>query len=101
MIYGIQDSKDVKLSNIERSLQEDITLIKTEDRSSRNLAGEDFMETLNREILRLVDEAAIRNVSLEVLKLELKDVPGSVAARDIRGFIKLIKNIKTGKLIGA
>lgn len=32
MIYGIQASKDVKLSNIGRSLKEDIPLIKTEDR---------------------------------------------------------------------
>ena len=32
MLYGIQASKDIKLSNIGRSLQEDISLIKTEDR---------------------------------------------------------------------
>lgn len=53
MIYGIQASKDVKLSNICRSLKEDIPLIKTEDRLSRNLASEDISEHLNDEIMRL------------------------------------------------
>ncbi|WP_141638859.1 hypothetical protein [Anaerophaga thermohalophila] len=53
MIFGIQASKDVKLSNISRSLKEDIPLIKTEDRLSRNLASEDLSEQLNKEIMRL------------------------------------------------
>ena len=37
MLFGIQASQDVKLSNIARSLQEEIPLIKTENRLSRNL----------------------------------------------------------------
>ncbi len=37
MLFGIQASQDVKLSNIARSLKEEIPLIKTEDRLSRNL----------------------------------------------------------------
>jgi len=37
MIYGIQAAKDVKLSNITRSLNDPLPLIKTEDRLSRNL----------------------------------------------------------------
>lgn len=56
MIYGIQASKDVKISNISRSLQEDIPLIKTEDRLCRNLDDEDFTEHINKEILRLADD---------------------------------------------
>ena len=32
MLFGIQASHDVKLSNIARSLKEEIPLIKTEDR---------------------------------------------------------------------
>ena len=32
ILYGIQASKDVKLSNIARTLKEDQSLIKTEDR---------------------------------------------------------------------
>ena len=63
MIYGIQASKDVKLSNIGRSLHEDIPLIKTEDRLSRNLGSEDLSGHLNYEILRLasnkVDETMV------------------------------------------
>jgi hypothetical protein len=53
MLYGIQASKDVKLSNIARTLREDQPLIKTEDRLSRNLDDEDFTEGVNEEICRL------------------------------------------------
>jgi hypothetical protein len=53
MVFGIQASKDVKLSNISRSLKEAIPLIKTEDRLSRNLASEDISGHLNKEIMRL------------------------------------------------
>lgn len=53
MLYGIQASKDVKLSNIARTLKEDQKLIKTEDRLSRNLDDEDFTEGINDEIMRL------------------------------------------------
>jgi hypothetical protein len=53
MLYGIQASKDVKLSNIARTLREDQSLIKTEDRLSRNLDDEDFTEGMNEEICRL------------------------------------------------
>jgi len=56
LIYGIQASKDVKLSNISRALKEDIPLIKTEDRLSRNLNDEDFTEHINEQILRLGDD---------------------------------------------
>ena len=53
MLYGIQASKDVKLSNISRTLKEDQRLIKTEDRLSRNLDDEDFTAGINDEICRL------------------------------------------------
>ena len=56
MIYGIQASKDVKLSNISRSLQEDIPLIKTEDRLSRNLDDEDLTGHINNHLMRLGDD---------------------------------------------
>jgi hypothetical protein len=56
MVYGIQASKDVKLSNIGRSLQEDIPLIKTEYRLSRNLSAEDMTAHINAHILRLADD---------------------------------------------
>src|SRR3990170_8774714 len=53
MLYGIQASKDVKLSNIARTLKEEQPLIKTEDRLSRNLDDEDFTDGINEQILRL------------------------------------------------
>lgn len=47
------------------------------------------------------EEAEALNVSFEVSRLELKDVPRAIAANDTRGFIKLIRNTDTDKLIGA
>lgn len=46
-------------------------------------------------------QAAEKNIPFEVSKLELKDVPRAIAAYDTRGFIKLIRNTETDKLIGA
>jgi hypothetical protein len=56
LVYGIQASKDIKISNVARSLQEDIKLIKTEERLCRNLAAEDFSEHINQQIIRLGDD---------------------------------------------
>lgn len=46
-------------------------------------------------------QASAKNIPNEVAKIELKDVPRAIAARDTRGFIKLIRNTETDKLIGA
>lgn len=46
-------------------------------------------------------QAEIKGIPFEVSKLELKDVPRAIAANDTRGFIKLIRNTDTDKLIGA
>lgn len=46
-------------------------------------------------------QAEAKGIPFEVSKLELKDVPGAIAANDTRGFIKLIRNTETDKLIGA
>jgi len=46
-------------------------------------------------------EAKARNIPFEVSKLELKNVPRAIAANNMRGFIKLIRNTETDKLIGA
>lgn len=56
LLYGIQASKDVKLSNISRALKEGIPLIKTEDRLSRNLGSFDLSEHMNHQILRLAND---------------------------------------------
>ncbi len=47
------------------------------------------------------NQAEAQNIPFEVSKLELKDVPRAIAARDTRGFIKLIRNTDTDNLIGA
>ena len=46
-------------------------------------------------------QAEVKGIPFEVSKLELKDVPRAIAANDTRGFIKLIRNTDTDKLIGA
>ena len=46
-------------------------------------------------------QAEAQNIPFEISKLELKDVPRAIAANDTRGFIKLIRNPETDKLIGA
>jgi mercuric reductase len=46
-------------------------------------------------------EAIEMNIPFETSRIELKDVPRSIAANDSRGFIKLIRNKKTDMLIGA
>jgi hypothetical protein len=53
MLFGIQASQDVKLSNIARSLKEEIPLIKTEDRLSRNLKAEELESELSERLAEL------------------------------------------------
>ncbi|MBW6481922.1 MAG: mercury(II) reductase [Vicingaceae bacterium] len=47
------------------------------------------------------NEAANQNIPFEVSKIGLDNVPRAIAANDTRGFIKLIRNTETDKLIGA
>jgi len=47
------------------------------------------------------DQAVKAGIDYDVSKIELKDVPRSLAARNTKGFIKLIRNKKSDKLIGA
>jgi len=46
-------------------------------------------------------QAAAQNLPFEVSKLGLEHVPRAIVAQDTRGFIKLIRNTETDKLIGA
>lgn len=50
MVFGIQASKDVKLSNISRALDESISLKKTEERLSRNLDTPGLGQAVNERI---------------------------------------------------
>ncbi len=66
MLYGIQASKDIKLSNIGRALQEPIALIKTEDRLSRNMDDMDYSDHINSEVLRLAKRHVTDNMVIAI-----------------------------------
>jgi len=71
MLFGIQASRDVKLSNISRSLDEDIKLIKTENRLSRNAQKEDLTKDLNEIIVRQGSKKILPDT---ILALDLSDI---------------------------
>ena len=54
MLFGIQAGQDVKLSNIARSLKEEIPLIKTEDRLSRNLRAVELEAELTPQLVSYI-----------------------------------------------
>jgi len=71
MMFGIQASQDVKLSNIARSLKEAIPLIKVEDRLSRNLKAAALETELTSQLAKM---AAQRISANTVLCLDLSDI---------------------------
>lgn len=71
MLFGIQASRDIKLSNIARSLDEDIRLIKTENRLSRNAQAEDLTLHLNQEVIKRGSKRLLENT---VIALDLSDI---------------------------
>jgi len=75
MLFGIQSSQDVKLSNIARSLQEDISLIRTEKRLSRNLKSGELEKELTPQLVKMGSPRVQLNT---VLALDLSDIPKSM-----------------------
>lgn len=71
MLFGIQSSQDVKLSNISRSLQEKIALIRTEKRLSRNLKSAELEKELTPQLVRMGSSRIQANT---VLALDLSDI---------------------------
>jgi hypothetical protein len=71
MLFGIQASQDVKLSNIARSLREEISLIKTEDRLSRNLKSAELEAELTPQLAKMASQ---RVAAHTVLCLDLSDI---------------------------
>lgn len=71
MLYGIQSSQDVKLSNVGRALGETIPLIGTEKRLSRNLKHAGLETELTT---KLVEMASARIQQDTVLALDLSDI---------------------------
>jgi hypothetical protein len=71
MLFGIQSSQDVKLSNIARSLKEDISLIRSEKRLSRNLKSAELEKELTPQLVRMGSPRVQPNT---VLALDLSDI---------------------------
>ena len=71
MIYGIQENCDIKLSNIGRSLGEEIPLKKTENRLSRHINEGDLTEFLGN---KLTQEGSWWIKEETVLALDLSDI---------------------------
>lgn len=70
-LFGIQASRDIKLSNVSRSLNEKIDLIKTENRLSHHMATCDITDTINNS---LIQDAAWRITKDTVITLDLSDI---------------------------
>jgi len=92
MLYGIQASKDVKLSNIARSLNEEIPLIKTETRLSRNLGRMDLTESING---RLIAEGGRRIQQETVIALDISDLDKPYAEK--MEYLALVRDGSTGE----
>ena len=92
MLYGIQASKDVKLSNIARSLNEEIALIKTENRLSRTLGRMDVTDRINR---NLMAEGGKRIKEETVIALDLSDLDKRYAQK--MEYLALVRDGSTGE----
>ena len=92
MLYGIQASKDVKLSNIARSLNEETALIKTENRLSRHMGREELSEPINE---RLIREGAKRIKQDTVLALDISDIDKPYAKK--MEHLALVRDGSTGE----
>ena len=87
MLYGLQASKDVKLSCIGRGLDEDILLKKTEERLSRNLGREGLDEgiclAVAREGAKRVGKDTLVVVDpTDIRKLYARKMPYLATVRD-------------------
>ena len=71
MLFGIQVARDVKLSEVTHSLDEDIDIIKTENRLSRNLNCPGIAEHVNRV---LIEQGSSRIERDTVIALDLTSV---------------------------
>ena len=93
MLFGIQASQDVKLSNIARSLKEEIPLIKTENRLSRNLKVQELESELTRQLVRMGCQRIVTNT---VLALDLSDIRKEYAEK--MEHLAMVRDGSTGEL---
>jgi hypothetical protein len=93
MLFGIQASQDVKLSNIARSLKEEIPLIKTENRLSRNLKAEELESELMPQLVKMGRQRIETNT---VLALDLSDIRKEYAQK--MEHLAVVRDGSTGEL---
>lgn len=93
MLFGIQSSQDAKLSNIARSLQEEISLIRTEKRLSRNLKNAELEKELTQQLVRMGSPRIQPNT---VLALDLSDIRKEYAQK--MEHLATVRDGSTGEL---
>jgi hypothetical protein len=93
MLFGIQSSQDVKLSNIARSLQEKISLIRTEKRLSRNLKSAELEKELTPQLVSMGSPRVQPNT---VLALDLSDIRKEYAQK--MEHLAMVRDGSTGEL---
>jgi DDE family transposase len=93
MLFGIQASQDVKLSNIARSLKEEIPLIKTEDRLSRNLKAAALEAELTPQLAKMASQRITANT---VLCLDLSDLRKEHARK--MEYLATVRDGSTGEM---
>ena len=93
MLFGIQSSQDVKLSNISRSLQEKIPLIRTEKRLSRNLKSAELEQELTPQLAGMGSSRIQPNT---VLALDLSDIRKEYAQK--MEHLAIVRDGSTGEL---
>ena len=93
MLFGIQASQDVKLSNIARSLKEQIPLIETEKRLSRNLKADELEKELTPQLVRMGTQRVRPNT---VLALDLSDIRKEYAQK--MEYLATVRDGSSGEL---
>ena len=93
MVYNIQASKDVKLSNIARALDEDTALVKTVGRLSRQITSKDLTHTIGK---RLIEEGKPFIGEDTVLALDLSDISKDYSEKQ-EGLAR-VRDGSTGKI---
>ena len=94
MIFGIQASKDVKLSNISRALDESIQLKKTEERLSRHLDTPGLGQAVNEQIAKA---ASTRIKQDTLIILDPTDIRKQYAKR--MPFLGRVRDGSTGQIV--
>jgi len=93
MLFGIQSSQDVKLSNIARSLQEKISPIRTEKRLSRHLKSAELEKEPPPQLVSMGSSRVQPNT---VLALDLSDIRKEYAQK--MEYLATVRDGSTGEL---